>query len=308
VSSWATLPTTKAIAAFDLSTNHLIVSRYVVFDDDSFLLATSLSLTDLDFLCESGPTVSTIGINLTTAGTSTPTPHRPVPEIPPGFEPPVAPLSVPVVPPGFLSRAATTAVPRVTPPVAPRMAPTTPPAVTDGPPPRTWLASSVAYVWWEVGAGAAVTRGGPRDALCRETGAGAQATRGTPGAAFSREVGAGAVGTRDAPGAALHREAGAGAKATRGALGAALSREAGAGAQATHGGSGAALSREAGTTPPPPLSCPFVGGQGVVVPVTPPENPHRMITRGKTGFRVVPDRLVLTAATFTDTRDGNGSG
>jgi hypothetical protein len=35
--------------------------------------------------------------------------------------------------------------------------------------------------------------------------------------------------------------------------------------------------------------------QGVVVPVTPPDNPHRMITRGKTGFKVVPDRLVLTA-------------
>jgi hypothetical protein len=40
-----------------------------------------------------------------------------------------------------------------------------------------------------------------------------------------------------------------------------------------------------------------VGGQSVVVPVTPPDNPHRMITQGKTSFRVVPDRLVLTAAT-----------
>jgi hypothetical protein len=39
----------------------------------------------------------------------------------------------------------------------------------------------------------------------------------------------------------------------------------------------------------------------VVVPVTPPKNPHRMITRGKTGFRVVPDRLVLTAATSSPT-------
>jgi hypothetical protein len=44
-----------------------------------------------------------------------------------------------------------------------------------------------------------------------------------------------------------------------------------------------------------------VGGQGVVVPVTPPENPHRMITRGKTGFRVVPDHLVLTVATSSPT-------
>jgi hypothetical protein len=34
-----------------------------------------------------------------------------------------------------------------------------------------------------------------------------------------------------------------------------------------------------------------------VVPVKPIENPHRMITRGKIGFRVVPDRLILTATT-----------
>jgi hypothetical protein len=54
-------------------------------------------------------------------------------------------------------------------------------------------------------------------------------------------------------------------------------------------------------TPPPPLSRPSVGGQGVVVPVTPPDNPHRMITRGKTSFRVVPDRLVLTAMTSSST-------
>jgi hypothetical protein len=39
----------------------------------------------------------------------------------------------------------------------------------------------------------------------------------------------------------------------------------------------------------------------MVVLVTPPENPHRMITRGKTGFRVVPDRLVFTAATSSPT-------
>jgi hypothetical protein len=37
------------------------------------------------------------------------------------------------------------------------------------------------------------------------------------------------------------------------------------------------------------------------VPVTPPENPHRMITLGKTGFRVVPDRLVLTVAASSPT-------
>jgi hypothetical protein len=33
-----------------------------------------------------------------------------------------------------------------------------------------------------------------------------------------------------------------------------------------------------GTTPPPPLRPPPMGGQGVVVPVMPPENPHRMVT------------------------------
>jgi hypothetical protein len=44
-----------------------------------------------------------------------------------------------------------------------------------------------------------------------------------------------------------------------------------------------------------------VSGQGVVAPVTPPDNPHWMITQGKTGFRVVPDRLVLTAVTSSPT-------
>jgi hypothetical protein len=45
----------------DLSTNRLIVSRHVVFDEDSFPLAASPNLNDLDFLLESGSTVSTIG-------------------------------------------------------------------------------------------------------------------------------------------------------------------------------------------------------------------------------------------------------
>jgi hypothetical protein len=49
----------KGYCCLDLSTNHLIVSRHVVFDEDSFPLAASPSLTDLDFLCESGHTVST---------------------------------------------------------------------------------------------------------------------------------------------------------------------------------------------------------------------------------------------------------
>jgi hypothetical protein len=38
-----------------------------------------------------------------------------------------------------------------------------------------------------------------------------------------------------------------------------------------------------------------------VVPVTPLDNPHRTITRGKTGFKVVSDHLVLTAATSSPT-------
>jgi hypothetical protein len=75
----------------------------------------------------------------------------------------------------------------------------------------------------------------------------------------------------------------------------------GAGAQATRGSPGAAQSQKVGTTPPSPLPRPSVSCQGVVVPVTPPDNPHRMITRGKTGIRVVLDRLVLTVATSSST-------
>jgi hypothetical protein len=82
----------KGYRCLDLSTNRLIVFRHMVFDEDSFPLTASPSLTDLDFLCESGPTVSPIGTHLTTAGTSPPTPHRPAPEITLGFEPPVTNL------------------------------------------------------------------------------------------------------------------------------------------------------------------------------------------------------------------------
>jgi hypothetical protein len=140
----------KGYRCLDLSTNRLIVSRYVVFDEDNFPLTASPSLTDLHFLCESSPTVSTIGTHLTTVGTSTLAPHQPVPEIPLRFEPPVAPLPAPVAPPLFLPRADTMA---------------TPPTITDDPPPRTWLASLVAYVQREVGAGAVGSRGVPGAAL-----------------------------------------------------------------------------------------------------------------------------------------------
>jgi hypothetical protein len=119
-------------------------------------------------------------------------------------------------------------------------------------------------------------------------GARAAGTRDTPGAALSQEVGAGATGTRGAPGAALSREVGTGTSGTCGAPRAAMCWGVGVGALGTRGAPGAAL---------PPFQRPFVRGQDVVVPVTPLDNPHQMITWSKTGFRVVPDRLVLTVAT-----------
>jgi hypothetical protein len=73
------------------SLNRLIVSRHVVFDDDNFPLAASPNPTNLDFLCESSSTVSTIGTRLTTVGTVAP--YQPASEVPPGFEPLVAPPS-----------------------------------------------------------------------------------------------------------------------------------------------------------------------------------------------------------------------
>jgi hypothetical protein len=51
----------KVYCCLDLSTNRLIVSRHVVFDDDSFPLAASPNLTDLNFLCESVPGFSPLG-------------------------------------------------------------------------------------------------------------------------------------------------------------------------------------------------------------------------------------------------------
>jgi hypothetical protein len=81
------------------------------------------------------------------------------------------------------------------------------------------------------------------------------------------------------------------------APGATLRREAGTGTQMTRGDPRATLSREVSTTPPPPLLRPSVGGPGVVLLVTPLDNPHRMITQGKTGFRVVLARLLLTVVT-----------
>jgi hypothetical protein len=78
----------KSYRCHDLSTNRLIISRHVVFDGDSFPLATSPNLTDLDFLLESGSTVSTIGTQLPLAGSTTTTACQPAPMVPLGFEPP----------------------------------------------------------------------------------------------------------------------------------------------------------------------------------------------------------------------------
>jgi hypothetical protein len=187
--------------------------------------------TDLYFLCESRPTVSIIGTHLTTAGTSTPAPHRPTPEIPLGFQPPVAPPPASEVPLGFLPQTATMAAPL---------------AIIDGPLPCTWPASPVTYVRRDVGASAAGTRGAPGAAMCREVGVEAAGTHGALGAALRGEVGAGAMGTRGTPGAALRWEAGAEAMGTHGALGAALSREVGVRAMRTRGTPRAALCREVG--------------------------------------------------------------
>jgi hypothetical protein len=154
----------KGYRCLDLSTNNLIISRHVIFYEDNFPRTASPSLTDLDFLCELGPTVSTIGTHLTTVGISPPAPRRPAPEIPPSFEPPVANLPTLAVPSGFLPQAATT---------------TMPPPITISSSPRTWLASPVTYVRQEVGARAARTRGTLRAALNREEGAGATGTHGT---------------------------------------------------------------------------------------------------------------------------------
>jgi hypothetical protein len=156
----------------------------------------------------------------------------------------------------------------------------------------------------EVGAGATGTRGTPEAALSREVGIRVATTHGGPRATLRREASttpSPPLLPRGAPGAALRWEVSTGAMGTCGTPEAALSQEVGAGAAATRGGPRATLSREVGTTPPPPLLRPFVGGQDVVVPVTPPDDPYRMITWGKTGFRVVLDHLVLTVATSSPT-------
>jgi hypothetical protein len=82
----------KGYRCLDLSTNRLIVSCHVVFDEKSFSLAASSNLTDLDFLCESGSLVSTIGTPVSLAGSSTALACQPAPIVPSGFEPHAAPM------------------------------------------------------------------------------------------------------------------------------------------------------------------------------------------------------------------------
>jgi hypothetical protein len=148
-----------------------------------------------------------------------------------------------------------------------------------------------------VGAGAVGTCGAPTAALSREVGVGAAGTHGAPGATLSREVGARAAGTRDAPTATLSREVGVGATGTHGTSGAALCWEMGAGAQVTRGGPGAALNREVGTTPPSPLLCPSVGGQGVA----PSRLGCRCLYLAATLLGLPPSTTSMTTITSTST-------
>jgi hypothetical protein len=121
----------------------------MVLDQDSIPLADSPNPTDLDFLCESGSTVFTVGTRLTTAATVTPC--QLASEVPPRIKPLVAPRPALAIPPGFLSRAAPIAAPRAAPsstavPHADLASFAAPAVVSDGPPPREWLASLIAYI------------------------------------------------------------------------------------------------------------------------------------------------------------------
>jgi hypothetical protein len=98
----------KGYRCLDLSTNCLIVSQHVVFDEDSFPLTASPNLIELDFLLESGSMVSTIRTRLPPTGSTTTVVCQPAPVVPPCFEPLVAHLPTPTVPPRFVPHAAST--------------------------------------------------------------------------------------------------------------------------------------------------------------------------------------------------------
>jgi hypothetical protein len=154
----------KGYRCLDLSTNRLVISRHVVFDEAIFPFAASPHPTDsLDFLLmEEAPVVPPIGTPLLTGST---VPHTATLELvpssldstPPGVVS-TAPRRVPMVPPGFLPLAAPAipVAPRAAPttPVAPRvilMSPTVPctaptPPASPSPPPRVWPISPITYV------------------------------------------------------------------------------------------------------------------------------------------------------------------
>jgi hypothetical protein len=137
----------KGYCCLDLSTNRLVISQYVVFDEAVFPFAASPHSTDsLNFLLmEEAPVVLPIGTPLL-AGSITPDVVS------------MAPRRVPVVPLGFPPRAApvTPAAPHAAPttPTAPRavlVSPTVPcvapaPPASAGPPPRVWPASPITYI------------------------------------------------------------------------------------------------------------------------------------------------------------------
>jgi hypothetical protein len=116
-----------------------------------------------------------------------------------------------------------------------------------------------------------------------------------------REVGAGAVGTRGAPRSCT---APGGGRRSRGDTWRPRSCLEPGGGSRSHGDMWWPRSCHelgGGYHSTAPLPCPSAHGQGVVMPVTSPDNLYRMITQGKTGFRVVADRLVLIAATSSPT-------
>jgi hypothetical protein len=105
----------KGYRCLDLSTNRLIISRHVVFDEDSFPLTASPNLTDLDFLCESGSPVSSIGNPVSLAGSSTAPACQTAPYTEAGGPTTWGPSAAPAASPGV------------------------------GPPPHTWPTSPITY-------------------------------------------------------------------------------------------------------------------------------------------------------------------
>jgi hypothetical protein len=82
----------KGYRCHDLSTNCLIVSHHVVFDEDTFPLAATPHLTNLDFLCESGAPDFHHWDPISPKGSPTMPACQPAPVIPPRFEPQEAPM------------------------------------------------------------------------------------------------------------------------------------------------------------------------------------------------------------------------